>query len=189
MTDIRPLDQTMIADLGGLLATDKGSAGCWCMWFIIRVRDYHAAGSAGNEASLRTLAARSTQPMGLLAYRDGEPVGWCAVGPRSRYSRAIATPTFKGRNPAEDDAVWLLPCLFVRKDARKLGLSEKLVRAAVRLAGERGAKAVEAFPHLGHERRSSDLQVGFEPIFSRCGFEVVRQPSPSRAVMRLDIVR
>lgn len=181
---IRPLDSGAIADLGRLLATEKGSAGCWCMWFIIRVKDYHAAGSAGNEASFRSLAAAEPYPIGLVGYEDGEPVGWCAVGPRSRYARAVTTPTYKGRDPAEDDNVWLLPCLFLRRDVRKSGLSESLVGAAVSFAQDNGAAAIEAFPHAGHQRRSSDPQVGYEPVFARCGFEVIGRPSPSRVVMR-----
>lgn len=86
---IKPLDSDAIADLGRLLATDKGSAGCWCMWFIIRVKDYHAAGDGGNEAGFRALAASSRYPMGVVGYEDGELIGWCAVGPRSRYARAV----------------------------------------------------------------------------------------------------
>lgn len=181
---IKPLDSDAIADLGRLLATDKGSAGCWCMWFIIRVKDYHAAGDGGNEAGFRALAASSRYPMGVVGYEDGELIGWCAVGPRSRYARAVTTPTYKGRDPAEDEAVWLVPCLFLRRDVRKSGLSESLVRAAVHLAQDSGAAAIEAFPHAGHQRRSSDPQVGYEPVFARCGFEVIGRPSPSRVLMR-----
>jgi GNAT superfamily N-acetyltransferase len=183
--EIRPADQGSIEDLRDLFCTDRAAAGCWCMWFIVPVREYHAAGGAGNRARLRELAALSELPVGLIAYQDGAPVGWCAVGPRSRYVRAIRTPTYEGRDPQEDDAVWLLPCLFVRKEARRSGLSEQLVKAAVRLAQKHGAVALEAFPHAGQARRSKDTQVGFEAVFSRCGFAVIRRPAASRVVMRL----
>jgi GNAT superfamily N-acetyltransferase len=185
--EIRPVDSGSIEDLGALFGTDKAAAGCWCMWFIIPVKTYHAAGSAGNRAGLCELIAASEQPVGLIAYRDDEPAGWCAVGPRSRYARAIRTPTYKGRNPAEDDDVWLLPCLFVRKEARKSGLSEQLVNAAVRLARERRAVAIEAFPYAGPDRRSKETQVGFESLFSMCGFAVIGRPSAGRVVMRLEL--
>jgi GNAT superfamily N-acetyltransferase len=184
---IRPVDSGSVEDLGKLFGTDRAAAGCWCMWFIIRVKDYHAAGGAGNRASFCDLLAASDQPMGLIAYRDGEPMGWCALGPRSRYARAIKTPTCQGRDPAEDDAVWLLPCLFVRKDARRSGLSERLVRSAARFAKERGAVAIEAFPYAGPDRQGKETQVGFEAVFARCGFAVIGRPSASRVVMRLDL--
>ena len=90
------------------------------MWFIIPVKEYHAAGSEGNRASFSDLIVSSDNPVGLLAKLDDQPVGWCAVGPRSRYVRAIKTPTYKGRDPAEDDDVWLVPCVFVRDESRQV---------------------------------------------------------------------
>jgi GNAT superfamily N-acetyltransferase len=74
----------------------------------------------------------------------------------------------------------------VRKEARRSGLSERLVSAAVRLARERGAVAVEAFPYAGPRRRGKETQVAFEAVFSRCGLAVIGRPSASRVVMRLD---
>jgi hypothetical protein len=184
--DIKAVSSDLVKDLGTLFCADKQTTGCWCMWFIIPVKEYHAAGGHRNRASFRELLASSEKPVGLIAYMNDEPLGWCAVGPRSRYVRAIRTPTYKGRDPAEDDDVWLLPCLFVRKEARKSGLSERLVRSAVRLAKECGAVAIEAFPHSGPKRRSKETQVGFEAVFSRCGFAAIRRPSASRVVMRLE---
>lgn len=184
--EIKPVDSASIDDLRDLFCTDKAAAGCWCMWFIIPVKDYHAAGGEGNRASFCALLEASEHPLGLIGYQQGEATGWCSVGPRSRYVRAIRTPTYKGRDPGEDDDVWLLPCLFVRKEARKSGLGERLVRSAIHLARERGAIAIEAFPYCGPKRQSKETQVGFEPVFSKCGFSIIRTPSPSRAVMRLD---
>ena len=50
---------------------------------------------------------------GLVAYLDGEPVGWCAVEPRSNYPRLL----LKTRVPWEgrmedkaDDTVWAVTC-------------------------------------------------------------------------------
>lgn len=56
----------------------------------------------GNRELFRALVAGSDEPVGLLAYRDGEGVGWCAAGPRTRFARALGVPSFKGRDPAED---------------------------------------------------------------------------------------
>jgi GNAT superfamily N-acetyltransferase len=185
--EIRPVDSNSVGDLGKLFGTDKSAAGCWCMWFIIPVKDYHAAGGSGNEASFRRLLAASDRPMGVIGYDDDQPTGWCAAGPRSRYARGIKTPTYGVRDTSEDDSVWLIPCLFVRKDRRQTGLSDLLVNAAVGLAKENGATAVEAFPLSGTERRSKDTQVGFESAFSRCGFVPIGRPSSSRVMMRLEL--
>jgi GNAT superfamily N-acetyltransferase len=183
---ISPVEPGSIDRVSELFSNNAAANGCWCMWFISRVADYHAAGPVGNRRHFEQLVATSDQPVGLLASWDDTPVGWCAVGPRSRYVRGIKTPTFAGRDPDEDDDVWLIPCFFVGTAHRKEGLSEKLLAAAVELARSRGARALEAFPHAGSKRRSGDAQVGSADMFLRQGFEVIRTPSPSRVVVRLD---
>jgi len=83
------------------------------MWFIIGVKEYHQGGSLANAAKFRELAVNSTHPLGLIAYADGRPVGWAAVGPRSRYARAVRTPTMKSIDHSENEDVWLVPCFFI----------------------------------------------------------------------------
>lgn len=187
ISKIEKVTPDLIEDVAKLFGTEKTTHNCWCMWFIISVKEFHAAGSAGNRASFCSLVENSDLPMGLLAYQDREPVGWCAVGPRSRYARAIKTPTYQGGNTAESD-IWLVPCFFLRKDVRGQGLTRVLLEAAVDFAQENGAAAIEGFPFAGSKQRSSgDIQVGFEAVFAACGFQVIRTPSSSRAVMRLQL--
>ena len=50
--------------------------------------------------------------MGMPASASGKPAGWCACGPRSRYTGADGERSriLRGaRDPAEDDTVWLSP--------------------------------------------------------------------------------
>ena len=185
---VRPLDAALLPALGALFDGDGTTRGCWCMWFIVPVREYHAAGRDGNRAAFLDRMDRSPEPFGLVALRDGEAVGWCAAGPRERYVRAIRTPTFSGRDPAEDGSVWMVPCFFVRRDARGRGVALALLEAAVSAARAHGAPAIEGFPFAGPARRSGgDTQVGVEPLFASCGFAPVRRPSGNRVVMRLEL--
>lgn len=187
---IEPVTSERLADLANLFATDEVANRCWCMWFIIPVKDFHKAGAKGNQAHFRELAARSGRPMGLIAYQDGEPVGWVATGPRSRYVRALKTPTFRGGDTDEDSSTWLVPCFFVRETARGIKLTETMLQAALQYAEENGATAMEGFPFSGDgRRRSGDIQVGFQSVFEACGFEVVRAPSTNRVVMRRELHR
>lgn len=182
---IRTVTTERIDDLGQLFATNGVATQCWCMWFIIPVNAFHAAGQEGNRGGLHALAASSPEPLGLLAYHEGNPVGWCAVGPRSRYVRALKTPTYKSAAGDQDANIWLVPCFFVHPDARRTGVTRVLLEGAVRLATEHGATAIDGFPVAGTKPRSSgDVQVGFEALFSSCGFEVIAQPSAGRFVMR-----
>ena len=119
------------------------------------------------------LAGQIPSP-GLLAFIGGEPVGWIAVAPRSEFTRvdrSRATP------PVDDESVWLIPCITVRKGYRGQGIAIALIRAAVAYAGEHGAPTVEAYPRAGAERTGDDsAYFGTEPLFRRAGFEVVREP-------------
>jgi GNAT superfamily N-acetyltransferase len=188
MVEIRPATAARRADVADLFAANGTVAGCGCMYFILRSPEFNAGWSGGNRERLLRMVAREDPPMGLLAYRDGRPVGWCATGPRSRYAKVAHMRVYKDRDPAEDDAVWLISCLFVRPGERGGGVAAHLLEAAVRLAEEYGAPAVEAFPYAGGERRSGvDAFIGTEPMFARLGFTVRARPTPKRVIMRLDL--
>lgn len=182
---IEEVTERHLDDLGVLFGSDGVVDRCWCMWFLIPVKEFHGAGREGNRQALIDLVAGDTHPVGLLAYRDVEPVGWCAVGPRSRFARAIRTPTLRSRR-GDDDRVWLVPCFFVHPDHRQAGVAGALLEAAVDLARRSGADAIEGFPLAGPKRRSSgsDLQTGVEPLFGAAGFDVDHRPSDNRVVMR-----
>jgi GNAT superfamily N-acetyltransferase len=185
----QPVTAGRLADLAALFGRNKTTDGCWCLWFIIRAKDCHAGWGAVNKARFADLTAASATPMGVLAYRDGKPIGWCAAGPRERYARALAAPTLAGHDPAEDSGAWLVPCFFVRRDARRTGVTHALLARAVDLAREHGATAIEGFPLAGGQRRpASDAYVGVEPLFADCGFRPIRRPSTNRVVMRRDLV-
>ena len=50
--DIRPITSESVEDLATVFCGDASAEGCWCMWFIIPVKEYHAAGSVGNRSAL-----------------------------------------------------------------------------------------------------------------------------------------
>ena len=178
----------LIPTLDALFATNQSAEACWCMWFLIPVKQFHANGVEGNKAAFTAVAHASREPMGILALDGDQAVGWCAVGPRSRFTRGVRTPTYAGRDPAEDDTVWLVPCFFTRPDRRGSGITAGLLEAAVALAGEHGARAVEGFPFAADGPRSgSDKQVHDETVFTAQGFTVVRRPSRNRVVVRKEL--
>lgn len=106
---VRAVTTEVLDDLSQLFATAHGATQCWCMWFIIPVKAFHAAGQAEHKASLHALTASSHEPPGLLAYHDDTAVGWCAVGPRSRYVRALKTPTYQRAAADQAANIWLVP--------------------------------------------------------------------------------
>jgi GNAT superfamily N-acetyltransferase len=176
-TVIRRLTPARIDDLGAVL---RGSWGrdCWCMHPRVNAAEERAlpgpgSASARRRRAMTALAGRKLAP-GLLAYVDGECVGWVAVAPRSellRIERSRATPR------VDDVPVWVIPCITVTPPARGRGLAVELIRAAVDFAGSHGATMVEAYPRASSERIDDDSAFyGTARLFRRAGFRVVRRP-------------
>jgi GNAT superfamily N-acetyltransferase len=188
MVEIRAVDAGSRDALAELFTANGTVAGCGCMYFVVDPQEFKAGWHSGaNRARLLDDAAHAA-PIGLLAYSGGRAVGWCAAGPRSRYARAMRSPLVKERDPAADDSVWFLPCLFVRAGERRKGVAVRLLTAAVELARNHGAPAVEGFPLTGGAKRASgDAYLGTEAMFAAAGFSVVRRPTGNRTIMRVDL--
>ncbi len=187
---IAPVTVDRLGELATLFDTNGTTRGCYCTWFFIPTKECRAGWGGANRGIFEQVARSEERPMGLLAYVDGAPVGWCATGPRSRYARVLETKVMQAHDPAEDDTVWLVPCFFVRVGYRRRGIMRELLEHAVALAAEHGATAVEGFPLSGGERKSTgDAYLGVEPLFASCGFSVVNRPTPNRVLMRRDLAR
>ena len=135
---------------------------------------------------------KSRATSGLVAYLEGEPVGWCAVEPRTAYARLLLRTRvpWEGRDEDKtDDSVWAVTCFVTRAAFRRRGISRALAGAAVDFARERGARALEGYPMLtqpGHEITWGELNVGTRSIFAAAGFTEVSRPTVRRVVMRID---
>jgi GNAT superfamily N-acetyltransferase len=186
----RPVATADLDDLEQLFASERNAHHCWCMAFCSSRARFAVGWVTGdNRDRFAAMAASGTAPMGILASMAGEPAGWCACGPRSRYPAAIhgRFALLRERDRAEDDVVWLLPCLFVAPGHRGQGVTHTLVRAAVDLARRERASALEAWPSSGPDRRPADAFLGQQEVFEAVGFRCVARPRPDRVVMRLDL--
>ena len=133
---------------------------------------------------------RAKTTSGLVAYLDGEPAGWCAVEPRTAYTRLGGTTPWKGRKEDKTDAgIWAITCFVTRAGYRRRGLTYVLAQAAVEFARERGARAIEGYPMVtepGKEVTWGEMNVGSRQVFAAAGFVEVSRPSLRRVVMRID---
>jgi GNAT superfamily N-acetyltransferase len=124
-----------------------------------------------------------------VAYRDDEPVGWCAVEPRTAYEGLVRNNRVPWTHRAADktdDSVWAVTCVFTRGGYRRSGVSRALVRAAVEFARERGARALEGYPITTKDVIQEELHVGTEGVFAGAGFTEVGRPTLRRVVIRID---
>jgi len=135
--------------------------------------------AAERRREAMTRLARRRRAPGLLAFAGEEPVGWVAIARRKEFARvdaSPATPRF------DDEAVWVIACVTVRKAFRGRGIALALIRAAVAYAAAQGAPAVAAYPRAAATRTGDDnAYFGTEPLLRRAGFRVVRGPLENRA--------
>lgn len=190
-----PANQASREDLEAVFGTRGTPATCQCQWFKISRADWPSVPVEELRTRLRDQtncdhpAARTTS--GLIAYLDEEPVGWCAVEPRTAYLRLFRSRVpWTGRNEDKaDDGVWAVTCFVTRAGYRKRGVSRALARATVDFARDRGARAVEGYPLInepGKEFIWGELYVGSRSIFVDAGYREVSRPTVRRAVMRID---
>jgi GNAT superfamily N-acetyltransferase len=186
--EVCPLDAARWPDLEALFGPNGAVGGCWCMWFALTSREFEAGHGSANKQALRSWV-ESGRPVGLLAYRSGEPVGWASVAPRPSYERLRRSPLRVGE--LEEPGIWSMLCFFVHRTARRQGVSHALVEAGISYARKGGARVLEALPQASYEGHSSgELFHGWRELFEPFGFEAVPTSKPrqgSRIVMRLTL--
>ena len=189
-----PANEASWEDLQTIFGTRGAASTCQCQRYKLRRREAFRSVPAEERAQrLREQTdcghPESDTTSGMVAYLDGEPVGWCAVEPRSAYPRLrrdCRVPWVGRAEDKADDSVWAVTCLLTRVGFRKRGVSRALARAAVDFARERGARAVEGYPMITKNVILEELHVGTESVFADAGFTVVSRPTPRRVVMRID---
>ena len=126
-------------------------------------------------------AVHSGEPVGLLAYDGGTPVGWVAVAPRYRYPRLLRSTTLH-LAPDDEPGVWSVTCFYIHRRHRRSGVAAALLAAAVDYAA---GTVVEGYPvDTGGDRRpSGDLFTGTVALFTRAGFHVHDRPAGGRRVV------
>lgn len=189
MTDavvIESVGSASWAALETVFGTRGDPAGCWCQWFKLSRKAWDDTAPEGKAALLREQVTAAEPSPGVLATLDGEPVGWAAVEPYAAYPSLARSPISK-RGEGDPADPWAVTCFVVRLDYRKRGVARALLAGAVEHARERGASVVEGYPVDPEVRPSlsnAERYHGTVSLFRTAGFEVVRRPSATRAVMR-----
>lgn len=165
-----PLTPARFEDFADIVNPNRRREACWCLSHRLRAKDIEELGEGDRETAMRRLAARRRRP-GVITYRDGEPVGWCHISPRSDIPRLVSSELIR---PVDEVEVWSIICLVVRGGHRRQGVTEHLIEGAVAYARKRGAPAVEAYPVDPEGRMDTTMAfVGTRSMFERAGFEVV----------------
>ncbi len=186
MTDKRihyfPATADRWKDIENLFGERGACGGCWCMTWRQSASDFQQNKGDKNRAMFRAIVKKGAEP-GVLAYADSEPVGWCAVAPREQFPRLDNSRVWAR---IDNEPVWSITCLFVKKGYRNKGLSAKLIEAATKLAKKQGARIVEAYPQDLKGKRLPDAFVwtGLAGAFVQAGFDEVARRSEQKPMMR-----
>ncbi len=169
------------ADLARFSARHGKFRYCSCMRWRLTSAEYQRSTKESRIATLDSLVEEDA-PVGVLAYLDGEPVGWVAIAPREALgalerSRALAR--------VDDSPVWSVTCFFIDRQARRQGATLGLLNAAVAYARAQGATIIEGYP-VPHDARLYTY-MGSPATFRQAGFVEVTPADRARMVMRYTV--
>lgn len=171
----------------GLLALfESAGSGCYCNY-------WHFAGDKNAwlqrcyvtpEDNRAALVERLAGPelCGVVALREGAVCGWLKVTraqalPRLYEQRVYRNlPCFQAE-PGEREHVYTVACTYVAEGERGRGVAQELLTAAIGVARDAGASALEAFPRAmpteAEKLRADEVWMGPERLFVKAGFTAV----------------
>jgi GNAT superfamily N-acetyltransferase len=190
--ELRPVTADRWEELAALFGPSGAFSNCWCTWWRQTAADFSHGieeQGAGNRSLMHEIVEAGNEP-GLLAYRDGRPVGWVSVAPRPQYGRVLRSRRIgPPAEEAADERVWSVVCFWIPRGERGKGVASELLNAAVAHARERGAKHLEAYPvdTSGGRHPAANLFTGTLAMFKRAGFREVDRPRGAQLVVRRDL--
>ncbi len=170
-----------------LLFGEKGACGnCWCMNFRLPKKEFESGKlNRGNKDAMKSLVW-SGKPTGILAFHKGKAIAWAAFAPREDFLKLEKSRIHKR---IDNKLVWSVPCTFIAKEYRRLGLSVLLLKGLIEYARKQAIQVIEAYPTIPTTEKLPDafLWVGLYKTFERAGFQIVDQTSKNRPMVRLEV--
>ena len=154
---------------------------CSCMRWRMTSTQFQRSTKEARVAALDELVSQGT-PIGVLAYDQGEPIGWCSIAPRESYA---GLERYRALSRIDDIPVWSVVCFVVDRQYRRQGLTLSLLRAAVDYAHAQGARIIEGYPI--EPGSPSYTYMGSPKIFRQAGFQDVTPTGAARLVMRYQV--
>lgn len=166
-----------------LFGANGACGNCWCMYYRLSKPDYLEGKSGnGNKDAMKEIVW-SGKPAGILAIYEGQAIAWCAFAPREDFVKLEKSRVHKR---IDNEEVWSIPCFFVDKRFRKIGVSLALLKGVIGYARENGIKVIEAYPAIPTTEKLPDsfAWIGLYKAFERAGFEIVDRTSKNRPMVR-----
>ena len=178
----KPLDEKAWSDFEILFGKRGACGGCWCMSWRLKTSEFEKQKGAGNKKAMRSLVQKNEQ-IGIIAYMDKKPIGWCAVAPRETFIRLDNSRVLKR---IDDEPVWSITCFFITKEFRRKGLSTELLNGVINFCKKKKVKILEGYPIVPYNKNipAAFAWTGIPISFEKAGFKEVERRSKSRPIMR-----
>jgi GNAT superfamily N-acetyltransferase len=173
----KPLTIENWDDFVELFGENGACGGCWCMAFRLKRADFLKLKGEGNQLAMRKLVER--QFTGLMAYDSDKAVGWCSMSPREQFPRIENSRLI---NLVDKKPAWSIPCLFIKKQYRRMGVSVELLKAAVEYAKENHIEILEAYPVTPYQDKMPDTfaWTGLLSAYEEAGFKIAARNPKSK---------
>jgi hypothetical protein len=183
--DFYPLTRERWQDFVQLFGERGACGGCWCMWWRMKRSEFELNKGTANKQAMRKLVESRDVP-GLIVYEGVEPVGWCSVSPREKFSVLSRSRILK---PIDNKPVWSIVCFFIKNEFRNQGISVQLIRAAIDFVKKSDGKIVEGYPVEPKKDKMPDVfaYTGLAAAFRKADFVEVVRRSETRPIMRFEI--
>lgn len=177
-----PVTKINWKDFENLFGEKGACAGCWCMYWRMRRKDYDLQRGSGTKKMMKNLVNNGTVP-GIIAYDNNKPVGWCSVAPREDFPVLENSRVLKR---IDEKPVWSIVCFFIQKEFRKKGLSLELLNAAITFVKMNKGKIIEGYPVEPKSGKTADVfaWTGLASAFRKAGFKELERRSETRPIMR-----
>ena len=178
----RALTKETWKDFENLFGERGACGGCWCMSWRIKKAEFEKCKGDGNKRLMKKLVNKYEE-IGILAYLENKPVGWCSVAPREDFVRLNNSRVL---SRVDDKPVWSIVCFFVDKNYRKMGLSAELLKGVIHYGKSKGVVILEGYPVEPYSENmpAAFAWTGFQNSFKKAGFKEVERRSKSRPIMR-----
>ena len=180
-----PVTQKRWSDVEALFGEKGACGGCWCMLWRLTRKEFEQQKGEANRQAMKAIVESGGIP-GLLAYSGKQPIAWCSVAPREKFTALERSRVLK---KIDDKAVWSISCFFIHKDFRKQGLSVRILEAVVGYVKKQGGKIVEGYPVEPKKGKTADVfaWTGLASFFKKAGFVESARRSETRPIMRFFI--
>jgi GNAT superfamily N-acetyltransferase len=168
---------------------ERGACGnCWCMWPRVTRKEFdEGKADDGNKNAMKKIIW-SGKPVGLLAFYEDQPIAWCAFAPREDFLKLENSRVHKR---IDDEPVWSIPCFFIDKHFRRLGVSVAILKGIIEYARTKKIRIIEAYPTIPTQEKLPDSfgWIGLYKSFERAGFKIVDRTSKNRPMVRFYVTR